>query len=196
MVKWMQEKVERCVAREGTLRGRGGRNSTGGNGTEERGRRGEMKGLGKAQTWKRRAEPHRRNTKPDASSGQTKLFICCSFSSSSPNVDILQLSCPGSTALCFLSVFDKGDHGGWSSVDLGASRSLMEECFCLLLHTPSQLKTHLWAFLRSLPARSKEPPPPLWSISTFPCSIPETHTHPALSRGKIKLALHSLEWIA
>ncbi len=75
------------------------------------------------------------------------------------NVDILQLSCPGSPAPCFLSVFDKGDHGGWSSVDPGARLSLMEECCCLLLRAPRQLETHLWAFLRLLPARSKQLPP-------------------------------------
>ncbi len=102
---------------------------------------------------------HRGNDKLDTSFHQTKVFICFSVSSSLLNVDIFQLSCPGSPALCFLSVFDKGDHGGWSSVDPGARLSLMEECCCLLLRTPSQLETHLWAFLGSLPARSKQLPP-------------------------------------
>lgn len=41
---------EMCGEGRGLLEERGGRNSTGGNGTEERGRRGKMKGLGKAQT--------------------------------------------------------------------------------------------------------------------------------------------------
>ena len=37
--------------------------------------------------------------------------------------------------------------------------SLMEECCCLPLRPPSQLETHLWAFLSSLPVRSKQLPP-------------------------------------
>lgn len=155
----------------------------------ERRREGEERWKDRRKYWdeKERGEPHWRNDKLDASFRQTKLFICSSFSSSSLNVDILRLSCPGSPALCFLSVFDKGDHGGWSSVDPGASRSLMEECCCLLLRTPSQLETHLWAFLSSLPARSKQPPP-LLSISTFPRSIPQTHT-PSAEQKKNKVCL-------
>lgn len=58
------------------------------------------------------ADLHLGNDKLDTSFHQTKLFIFFSISSSSLNVDIFQLSCPGSPALCFLSVFDKGDRGG------------------------------------------------------------------------------------
>lgn len=149
---------EWCVEWNGTVRGRDRR--TGTNGGEETERRGNMKVPENVPRWKRRGEPqHLGNDKLDTSFHQTKLFIFFSISSSSLNVDIFQLSCPGSPALCFLSVFDKGDRGGWSSVDPGARLSLMEECCCLLLRTPSQLETHLWAFLSSLPARSKTLPP-------------------------------------
>lgn len=154
---------ERDVERKGTLRGRGGEKCN--LGKRERGdgkgRKDERTGESAEMKTKKRAttDPQRRHDKLDTSFHQTKLFICLSISSSSLNVDILQFACPGSPAMCFLSLFDKGDHGGWSSVDPGARLPLMEECCCLLLRTASQLETHLWAFLSSLPARSKQLPP-------------------------------------
>ena len=168
-------KKERCVERKGTLRGRDGRNGTRGNGREEAERSGEMKGPEKVPRWKRGGEQQWaciRETTNETHPFTKQNSLCFSISSSSLNVDILQLFCPGSPGLCFLSA--KGDHGGWSSVDPGARQPLMEECCCLLQRTPSQLETHLWAFLSSLPARSKQPP--LQCISTFPCSISQMHT--------------------
>lgn len=87
----------------------------------------------KVRTWKRRQEPQQAHIGENEAHPFTKHnSISFSISSCSLNVDILQLSFPGSRMLCFLPVFDKGDHGGWSSVDPGASLSLMEECCCLL----------------------------------------------------------------
>lgn len=124
MMKWMEEKVREGqrerdawkAERKGTVRGRERRNCT--RGKWERGdgkeRKDERTGECAEMKKKRRSttDLHQGNDQLDTSSHQTKLFICLSISSSSLNVDILQLSCPGSPALCFLSVFDKGDHGG------------------------------------------------------------------------------------
>lgn len=127
-------------------------------------RKGEERWKGRRKCWDEKEEEnhntlHRGHGKLDTSFHQTKLFISYPVSSSSLNVDILQLCRPGNGALCFLSVFDKGNHGGWSSVDPGARLPLMEGCCCLLQRSPSQLETHLWAFLRLLPVRSKQRPP-------------------------------------
>lgn len=64
MVKWMQEKVEGCVAREGTLRGGGGRNSTGGkrDGGEGKERKDERPGESTDMKKKSRAASEKRQT--------------------------------------------------------------------------------------------------------------------------------------
>lgn len=91
------------------------RDDTRGSGMEEAGGDCKMKRPKKLLACKRRGEPQRPcigEVTNETSFHQTKLFMFFSVSSSLQSVDILQFSCPGSPALRFLSLFDKGDHGG------------------------------------------------------------------------------------
>lgn len=139
------------------------------------------------------ASPHYwNNNKPDTSFHQTKVFISIPVSSSSLNVDILQYLHPGSPMLCFLSMFDKGDHGGWSSVGPGASVSLMQEC-CLFA---AVLSRTVWKHISGLSSacflKDQSSFFPHRSTSTFLRSITQTHT---ANQKKNKVGSEFPQWM-
>lgn len=134
------------------------------------------------------AAPQRsNNTKPDTSFHQTKGLISGSISSSLLNVDIQHLR-PGSPTLCFPSVFDKGDHGGWSSGSPEERAPLMEEC-CLFA---AALSRPVWKHISGLSSARF-----LQDQSSFSPTGAHLHFSAVLLRrtqpeGKINLALRSL----
>lgn len=80
---------------------------------EEMGRIGKMKGLRKYRDEKGEENHSRPSSGKTTNKTFTKHNSISFFISSCPlNVDILQLARPGNRTLCFLPMFDKGDHGG------------------------------------------------------------------------------------
>lgn len=185
-----RKRRERCVKRKGTLRGGDRSDGTLGNGREETERRrkheraGESRG--RLKTRRARTAPRRGNDKLYTSFRQTNLFISFSISSCPLNVDTLQLPRPGSPALCFLCL-TRGIMGVEVQLIPGVSLALMEECCCLPRCSSSQLEMHLWAFLSSLPARSKPPPPQFGAYLHFPV-VSVRHTQ---KKNKVWLIMHS-----
>lgn len=113
-----RKRRERCVKRKGTLRGGDRSDGTLGNGREETERRrkheraGESRG--RLKTRRARTAPRRGNDKLHILSPHKPLYLL---------YFILPAKCWHTPALssrkprAVLPVFDKGDHGGWSSVD-------------------------------------------------------------------------------